>query len=201
MHGSFLPSWVVWSVTFGRRLVRKEKGTRLMCVYCATNKHDHFFFVDGVGTRGAFSWTSTSSRSIKNAKRTRTRTFITLQATWMENASEDTTKSENGEWEIKHYNFFLCFLVLNLLFIMRNIYFSWISMFAFKNNQLNSRNEKIDDKERSELRGTDFFQEQIYEHIFAQIEVFVFLILQYFATSVWLCMVINFNRGSLILRL
>ena len=44
-------------------------------------------------------------------------------------------------------------------------------MFAFKNNQLNSRNEKIDDKERSELRGTDFVQEQIYEHIFQKIEL------------------------------
>lgn len=30
-------------------------------------------------------------------------------------------------------------------------------MLAFKNNQLNSRNEKIDDKESSELPGTDFF--------------------------------------------
>ena len=56
-------------------------------------------------------------------------------------------------------------------------------MFAFKNNQLNSRNEKIDDKERSELRGTDFVQEQIYEHIFEQIEATVFLILQYFGPA------------------
>ena len=56
-------------------------------------------------------------------------------------------------------------------------------MFAFKNNQLNSRNEKIDDKERSELRGTDFVQEQIFEHIFEQIEATVFLILQYFGPA------------------
>ena len=79
LHGTFEAS--LYEISFGRRLVREEKETRLMCVYCVTNKHDHFFFVDGVGARGAFPWTSTSSRSIKNAKRTRTRTFITPQAT------------------------------------------------------------------------------------------------------------------------
>ena len=79
----------------------------------------------------------------------------------MEKDSEDTNKSENGEWEKRNGKLsignFLCCFVLDLLFYNEEHIFSSIFTFAFKNNQLNSRNEKIDYNERSGLRETDFF--------------------------------------------
>ena len=60
----------------------------------------------------------------------------------MKNASGETTKSENGKWKIKNYNFFVLFCFRFTVYNEEHI-FSSISTFAFKNDQLNSRNEKI----------------------------------------------------------
>ena len=59
-------------------------------------------------------------------------------------------------------------------------------MLAFKNNQLNSRNEKIDDKESSELRGTDFFFKNKYTSIFLRKYFLSFNISQRVYGYVWL---------------
>ena len=49
----------------------------------------------------------------------------------------------------KNFNFFC---VLDWQFIMRNLYFSWISTLSFRNVQGEIQGSKsVDDKERSEL--------------------------------------------------
>ena len=50
LHGPFEAS--LYEISFCRGLVREEKETRLMWVYCATNKHDLFFSLIGWGVGG-----------------------------------------------------------------------------------------------------------------------------------------------------
>ena len=121
-----------------------------MWVYCATYKHDLFFLL-WCGGGEAFSWTSTSSRSIK------TRKELHLNGKRFR-GYQQKRKWRMGEkkWEIEHWNFFILFCFRFTVYNEEHI-FSSIFTFAFKNNQLNSRNEKIDYNERSGLRETDFF--------------------------------------------
>ena len=110
-----------------------------------------FFFFDVGGGGEAFSWTSTSSRSIK------TRKELHLNGKRFR-GYQQKRKWRMGEkkWEIEHWNFFILFCFRFTVYNEEHI-FSSIFTFAFKNNQLNSRNEKIDYNERSGLRETDFF--------------------------------------------
>ena len=67
LRGPFEAS--LYEITFGRRLVREEKETRLMWVYCATYKHDLFFSSLMWGGGGVFMDLHFVSFH-KNAKRT-----------------------------------------------------------------------------------------------------------------------------------
>ena len=162
MHGSFLSSWAVWSVSlrnhFWSEVSKGRKGDKanvgLLC-YIWTWSFFSSLMWGGGGGRGRFNGPPLRLVPKKREK----------NSTWMEKDSEDTNKSENGEWEKRNgklsIGIFLCCFVLDLLFYNEEHIFSSIFTFAFKNNQLNSRNEKIDYNERSGLRETDFFQEQI----------------------------------------
>ena len=135
LRGPFEAS--LYEITFGRRLVREEKETRLMWVYCATYKHD-LFFSSLMWGGGASSWTSTSFRFIK------TRKELHLNGKRFR-GYQQKRKWRMGEkkWEIEHWNFFILFCFRFTVYNEEHI-FSSIFTFAFKNNQLNSRNEKID---------------------------------------------------------
>ena len=107
----------LYEITFGRRLVREEKETRLMWVYCATYKHD-LFFSSLMWGGGASSWTSSSFRFIK------TRKELHLNGKRFR-GYQQKRKWGMGEkkWEIEHWKFFILFCFKFTVFIMRNIYF------------------------------------------------------------------------------
>ena len=119
LRGPFEAS--LYEITFGRRLVREEKETRLMWVYCAAYKHDLFFLLWCGGGGGAGGGVFMDLHFVsfhKNAKRT--------PLEWKRfRGYQQKRKWGMGEkkWEIEHWNFFILFCFKFTVFIMRNIYF------------------------------------------------------------------------------